>query len=140
MEKGREEEDTRRQISEGGEPSFPHHALKRIAVIYLVLGLVLTLAILAPLSLYEQADPLVVPEKIEHAWYFLTLSGMARYMPEPAAISLFLLGGLLLLIWPFLDRGPERHPKRRPISTALGIAVILGMIVFSILGQLSKRI
>ena len=45
---------------------------------------------------------------------------------------------LLLLIWPFLDRNPERHPKKRPFAVAVGIAALLLAIVFGVIGHFSE--
>lgn len=135
-------EDHKVENREEGEPFFPHHLLKELAVVYLVLGVVLTLAILVPFSLHEKADPLVTPEpeEIRPPWYFLPILGVIRYMPEFVGILACLLGAFLLFIWPFLDRRPERHPVRRPVSTAIGVVVLLGVIVLGILATFYKTI
>ena len=44
---------------------------------------------------------------------------------------------MLLLLLPFYDRGPERHPLRRPIATTAGIATIGAMTYLSVLGALA---
>ena len=42
---------------------------------------------------------------------------------------------ILLFLLPFYDRGPERHPLRRPIATATGIFVICAMAYLTYLGR-----
>jgi mono/diheme cytochrome c family protein len=44
---------------------------------------------------------------------------------------------MLLLLLPFFDRGPERHPLRRPIATTAGIATIAAMAYLTVLGALA---
>jgi menaquinol-cytochrome c reductase cytochrome b/c subunit len=44
---------------------------------------------------------------------------------------------VLLLALPFIDRGPERHPLRRPIATTAGIATIAAMAYLTVLGALA---
>ena len=44
---------------------------------------------------------------------------------------------MLLLLLPFFDRNPERHPLRRPIATVAGIATIAAMAYLTVLGALA---
>ena len=104
-----------------------------------MLGVFLTVALLAltvEFPLADRADPAdhtftPVPE-----WYFLFFYQLLKYMSgplEPLATwvlpGLFILG---LLLWPFLDRTPERQPSSRPMALAAGGAFLL--LVFSLLG------
>ena len=41
---------------------------------------------------------------------------------------------ILLFLLPFYDRGPERHPLRRPVATLTGIFVICAMAYLTFLG------
>jgi uncharacterized membrane protein len=41
---------------------------------------------------------------------------------------------VLLLLLPFYDRGPERHPGRRPIATTAGLLTIVAMAYLTYLG------
>ena len=41
---------------------------------------------------------------------------------------------VLLLLLPFYDRGPERHPGRRPIATTAGVLTIIAMGYLTYLG------
>ena len=44
---------------------------------------------------------------------------------------------MLLLLLPFFDRSPERHPLRRPIAMVAGIATIAAMAYLTVLGALA---
>jgi menaquinol-cytochrome c reductase cytochrome b/c subunit len=44
---------------------------------------------------------------------------------------------VLLILLPFFDRGPERHPFRRPIATIAGITTIGAMAYLTLLGALA---
>jgi quinol-cytochrome oxidoreductase complex cytochrome b subunit len=50
-----------------------------------------------------------------------------------------LIPQLLLLLWAFLDRSPERHPKKRPIAVGVGVAALVLAIIFGLLGHFSER-
>ena len=54
--------------------------------------------------------------------------------------ALFTLPAVLavgLLLVPFLDRSPERDPRRRQLWVGIGVAVLIAWIVFTIYGALT---
>ena len=51
-----------------------------------------------------------------------------------ATIGVPTLAMILLFLLPFYDRGPERHPLRRPVATLTGIFVICAMAYLTYLG------
>lgn len=122
----------------GGEPFFPHHVLKDLTTTYVVLGLLVSLAILYPAHLGEPADPLITPQGIKPEWYFLPAYQLLKYVPEVVGVQippLFL--GLLILLPLVLDRSPERHPRHRLKAIGIG-AIVLGLIVLlGLLGHVS---
>lgn len=61
-----------------------------------------------------------------------------KYFPKLTGIFVVSLAPLLLLLWPFLDRGKERHPLKRPVSMTIGVLTVLSLIVFGVLGYLSE--
>ena len=109
-------------LKAGGNPFFPNHILKEGIVAYLTLGILITLAVLAPLHPGAPADPLETPEGIKPEWYFLPMFQLLKYMPEAVAVVLPGVVGLLLFLLPLLDRSPERHPRCRPLAMGIGIA------------------
>jgi len=126
-------------IRSTGKPFWPHHALKDLTAAYLVIGLLVSLAILYPAHLGDPADPLTTPKGIKPEWYFLPAYQLLKYVPEAAGVHgppLFL--ALLIVLPFFLDRSPERHPRRR-MKVVGGGALVLATIVFlGILGHLSE--
>jgi len=125
--------------AEGGEPFFPHHVLRDLTTTYLVLGLLVSLAILYPAHLGDPADPLTTPLGIKPEWYFLPAYQLLKYVSEVVGVQIPpLFIGVLVLLPLLLDRSPERHPKRRLRAIGVG-AVVLGLIVLlGLLGHVSE--
>ncbi len=121
-----------------GIPFFPHHALKEGIVFFILMGILVTLSVLAPFHLGEKADPLKTPHAIKPEWYFLPMYHVLKYFPKLIGIFVVSLAPLFLILWPFLDRSKERHPLKRPISIAFGILVVLSLLFFGTLGYLSE--
>jgi quinol-cytochrome oxidoreductase complex cytochrome b subunit len=133
-----EPEPTVEQIAqEGGKPFFPNHVLKESITVYLIFGILLSLAIFAPFELPEKANPLLTPEGIKPEWYFLAMYQSIKYVPKVVGIFGSMIFAALIFFLPLIDRSPERHPKRRPIAISIGVISILAALTFSILGYLS---
>ncbi|MBI2094733.1 MAG: cytochrome bc complex cytochrome b subunit [Candidatus Omnitrophica bacterium] len=121
-----------------GIPFFPDHVLKEGIVFFVLLGVLITLSVLAPFDLGEKADPLKTPHAIKPEWYFLPMYQVLKYFPKLLGIFVVSLAPLFLVIWPFLDRGKERHPLRRPLSMTIGVLVILSLLIFGVLAHFSE--
>lgn len=115
------------------EPFWPNFLLKEwmVAAVALVAFLILTVSHPAPLV--EQADPTNTSFTPLPDWYFLFLFQLLKY-PWAAGdwtlIGILVVPGLLfgaLFLAPFLDRGPDRHWTKRPVSTGL---MFIGIIAF----------
>ena len=128
-----------------------------IATVYLAIVLVLAIFvphIAFPLHADRPADPLNTPNPIRPEWYFLWASELQRSIPEwiailplkhgPLATVAGWVGELLplaviasaplaLLSIPFVDRGPERDPRRRPI------AMLVIVVTLAVLAALTVR-
>jgi ubiquinol-cytochrome c reductase cytochrome b subunit len=113
--------------------------LKEGVIFCVMVGALVTLIVLWPVELGEKADPFVTPEGIKPEWYFLPTYQLLKYFPKLLGILVSLIPPLLLLLWPFLDRSPERHPKKRPVAVVIGIAGLVLAIVFGVIGHLSER-
>jgi len=53
-------------------------------------------------------------------------------------LALSIVPPVLLLVWPFLDRTPERRPSRRKVSVAIGVSALVLSLLFGILGFVSE--
>jgi ubiquinol-cytochrome c reductase cytochrome b subunit len=114
------------------KPFYPYQALKDSVAMAVVFALLLTFAFTVRVPLDPIADPSDAAYVPRPEWYFLSLFQLLKYFPgplEPVAtivIPGLVVGGLLLL--PFLDRRPDRHPLKRPLVGAafavLGAAIV----------------
>ena len=126
---------------------FPHHVFEQVIIIFLVMGVIISLVTLFPPHLGEKADPFVTPEHIKPEWYFLAgyqflkIAEIFEFFGRGAPKIIGVIGQgiiiFLLIIFPFFDRHPERHPLRRPIATFIGILLALSFIVMTIWGYYS---
>ena len=53
-------------------------------------------------------------------------------------IAVSMVPFMLLFLWPFLDRSPARHPRKRPVSTTIGVVGVCLALFFGLLGYLSE--
>ncbi len=130
-----------------GEPFFPNHVLKEIIIFLFILGLIITLATFIPAPMGSKADPFSTPEHIKPEWYFLAgyqLLKLAEKLDFLGAWAPKLIGVLgqgfivaIIFFLPFIDRGSERYPHKRPIVTTLGILGVVSFIILTVWGHYS---
>jgi quinol-cytochrome oxidoreductase complex cytochrome b subunit len=127
---------------ESGIPFFPVHAAKEAPLAILLLAVLVTLSVLVPWEIGEPADLLHTPEHIKPEWYFLPSYQLLKYFEGPygAIVGIFACSVpfVLLFFWPFLDRGKQRHPKKRRIATSLGMIGLVGALFLGYLGHISE--
>ncbi|HLJ58728.1 MAG TPA: cytochrome b N-terminal domain-containing protein [bacterium] len=111
-----------------------------------VFALLLFLAVSAlALTLGTPLEPPANPNATTYVprpeWYFLDFFQLLWYLQgqwEPLGIFLIVLGVVLvLLLLPFYDRSPERHPVRRPIAMASAVIAIVAVMGLTYLGARS---
>src|ERR687883_818738 len=122
-----------------GKPFFPYAVLKDSLMACIVLLVIIFMAILFGAELGPKADPTTTTYTPRPEWYFFFLFELLRVVKPPALVFLATIGIpticlVLLLLLPFIDRGPERNPLRRPIATTAGIATIAAMAYLTMLG------
>src|SRR2546423_14139774 len=125
-----------------GKPFFPYGFLKDSAMACLVLVVIIAMAIIFGAELGPKADPSTTTYSPRPEWYFFFLFELLRVVKPPALVFMATVGipticMVLLILLPFIDRNPERHPLRRPIATLTGITVIAAMAYLSIEGALA---
>ncbi|MBI3872819.1 MAG: cytochrome bc complex cytochrome b subunit [candidate division Zixibacteria bacterium] len=122
-------------------PFFPNFALRDLVGWTLALGILVLLASIFPWELGVKADPLAsAPAGIRPEWFFCFMFQTLKYIPshvlfmpgELLGIIGFSLGGVALILVPFLDRRAARE-ERNGLMTAIGCVVILYMAVFTLL-------
>ena len=126
-----------------GIPFFPVHVAKEGVVIVLLLAVLVALSVLWPWEIGEPANPLETPAHIKPEWYFLPSYQLLKYFQGSYGAVIGVLAVsvpfLLLFIWPFLDRSKERHPRKRPVSVAVGLFALVSALVLGVLGHYSGK-
>jgi menaquinol-cytochrome c reductase cytochrome b/c subunit len=125
-----------------GKPFFPYAIAKDGAMACVTLAVIITLAVVLGAELGPKADPTTTTYTPRPEWYFFFLFELLRVVKPPALVFLATVGIpticlVLLLLLPFYDRGPERHPLRRPIAMTAGIATVAAMAYLTVLGALA---
>lgn len=115
----------------GGIPFFPDYALEDLRSIFIYLALFLAVVFFNPYLFFPNdafipANPLVTPAHIKPEWYFLANYQTLKIFPNEL-IGLSLQGAAMtfLALLPFIDRGRERHPLKRPVFLCCAIGGIL---------------
>jgi ubiquinol-cytochrome c reductase cytochrome b subunit len=127
----------------GGIPFFPNYVVKDGAVICFFLALLLGIIFFAPgmffpEAAFDPADPFVTPPHIKPEWYFLWAYQTLKIFPSEV-IGLGVQGAFMtfLALLPFIDRGPERRPARRPVFVTIFFLSLLVFLAISIWGHYS---
>jgi cytochrome b6 len=123
-------------------PFVPNFLLRDVVGWLAALAILAALAAYFPAELGKKADPFApAPIGIKPEWYFMFMFQTLKYLPsyilgiegEVAGVVGFALGGLFLLLVPFLDRRAARG-EPSPLFTWIGLAVIAYMLVLTYLG------
>src|SRR5919204_5587102 len=125
-----------------GKPFFPYAVMKDSVMACITLAVIIVMAILFGAELGPKADPTTTTYTPRPEWYFFFLFELLRVVKPPALVFMATVGipticMVLLILLPFIDRNPERHPLRRPIATLTGITVIAAMAYLTIEGALA---
>jgi hypothetical protein len=122
-----------------GKPFFPYAVAKDSVMACFVLAAIIGMAIVFGAELGPKADPTTTTYVPRPEWYFFFLFELLRVIKPQSLVPLATIGVptilmILLLIVPFIDRGPERRPERRPIAMVTTVFVICAMGYLTYLG------
>jgi menaquinol-cytochrome c reductase cytochrome b/c subunit len=125
-----------KKMKEEGYPFHPFATWKDMTLGLIILLTLLGLTFFHGVHLDAPADPtsqyLPRPE-----WYFMFLFQLLKYFPGPTAVvAVAIIPGVVsvaLLLLPFYDKNPYRHPKRRPVATTLGLLGIFSLVLLTFL-------
>ena len=125
-----------------GKPFFPYAVAKDGAMAAIVLAVIILMAVLFGAEIGPKADPTTTTYSPRPEWYFFFLFELLRVVKPPALVFMATLGipGIclvLLLLLPFYDRGPERHPMRRPVAMVAMVATVVAMVYLTFMGAVS---
>lgn len=128
-----------------GAPFFPDHVVRELLVATLVLGVVGWIAWTRGAPLEAPADRDASGYDPRPEWYFLGLFQLLKlewFNGERVWYATALIPGVasvLLVLLPWLDRGKERAPSKRPIAMTLGALALLGVVGMTAWGAWATR-
>ena len=116
-------------------PFYPDHLRTEIRVVWILVGLAVLVGIIAlfsPVGLEEPADPMVTPDHVKPEWYFLGLYQLLKYIPKTVGVMLPIIGIIVVLIWPFLDKKTDskRQMRIRLIGSAVFMVILSALTVW----------
>jgi menaquinol-cytochrome c reductase cytochrome b/c subunit len=125
-----------------GKPFFPYAVAKDSMMAAIVLVVIIAMSIILGAELGPKADPTTTTYTPRPEWYFFFLFELLRVVKPPELVVLATVGIpticlVLLLLLPFIDRGPERHPLKRPIAMVAAVATIFAMTYLTVLGAIA---
>ena len=115
-----------------GKPFFPYAVAKDSLMACVVMATIILMSVIFGAELGPKADPTTTTYVPRPEWYFFFLFEVLRVIKPAVLVPLATIGVpticmILLILLPFVDRGPERRPERRPIATIAGILTIFAM-------------
>src|SRR3954463_16824554 len=122
-----------------GKPFFPYAVAKDSLMACVVLAVIIGMAIVFGAELGPKADPTTTTYVPRPEWYFFFLFELLRVIKPSTLVPLATIGVptilmILMILVPFIDRGPERRPERRPAAVLTGVFVICAMAYLTYLG------
>jgi ubiquinol-cytochrome c reductase cytochrome b subunit len=123
-------------------PFWPDQVFKDAVVGTFILLLLISLSVFAPPPISGPADPVDTSFVPKPEWNFLFLYQALKFFPSRlellGTVGIPTLAILLLVLLPFVDRRPERHPARRPIALAGGLIAAAGVVTLTMAGLTSR--
>ena len=122
-----------------GKPFFPYAVAKDGIMACIVVLVIMGLSIGFGAELGPKANAATTTYTPRPEWYFFFLFELLRVIKPPNFVGLATIGVptlamILLFLLPFYDRGPQRHPLKRPVATVTGLFVIVAMGYLTYLG------
>lgn len=128
-----------------GKPMFPHLVWHDLINGLILLGIVVSLAVLMPSELGSKIDFLKpAPEGVKPDWFFLWVYQILKWMPTymfgiegeiVGIVGLAVVAAIIVLV-PFIDRKSQRN-ELSPAFTLLGILSLMVFVVCTIIGYFS---
>lgn len=98
-----------------------------------IFALLVILSVFSPAPLKKVANSLLQPGSVEPTWFMLPVFKIYKSLPANFFIfqrveifsGILLIFVILLITLPFIDKGTERHPFKRPVQTVAGTIIII---------------
>src|SRR5690348_518437 len=125
-----------------GKPFFPYAVAKDSIMAAIVVVMIAVMSIVLGAELGPKADPTSTTYVPRPEWYYFFLFELLRVVKPPALVFIATVGiptvaMVLLVLLPFIDRNPNRHPFQRPVAMIAGILTIAAMAYLTILGAIA---
>lgn len=127
----------------GGIPFFPNYFLHDLTIMTFYLAIFFAIVffipyVLFPATAFVPANPYQTPAHIKPEWYFLANYQTLKLFPnEFIGLAVQGLAMTFLALLPFIDRGAERHPQKRPLFMVCALAGIHIWLALTIWGHYS---
>jgi menaquinol-cytochrome c reductase cytochrome b/c subunit len=126
-------------LKKKGKPFFPYAVLKDTGMAFVVVLVVAVMSLFLGAEQESKVDPTTTTYVPRPEWYFFFLFELLRVLKPPELVPVATVGiptvaMVLLILLPFIDRGPERRPERRPIATTAGILTFVAIAYLTFLG------
>ncbi|HVA25210.1 MAG TPA: cytochrome b N-terminal domain-containing protein [Chloroflexota bacterium] len=127
-------------LERDGVPFFPDAAWRDALFAGIVVAVIMILAaVIGAPELGKPADPTIIQANPRPDWYFLWYFTVLSLIPPAlenwVILTVPVLIGVLVVAVPFVSRGGERHPARRPLAVFAVGAMLIGLAVLTIQGS-----
>jgi len=125
-----------------GKPFFPYAIYKDTIIAGLAILAVIVLAITVRVQVGEPVNPATTDFIPRPEWYFYFAFELLKIFKNqnsltPVIMATFMVPNILiilLVIWPFIDRGPERRIWKRPFALGTAVLVTTGLCYLTFIG------
>lgn len=126
------------QAKKTGKPFFPYAIFKDTIVAGLVVVATIILATTVRVEVGEPVNPATTDFVPRPEWYFYFAFELLKIFKNqdvltPVIMATFMVPNILiilLVIWPFIDRGPERRIWKRPFAMGM-IVLVTGFLCYT---------
>ncbi len=120
---------------------FPNFLFREAVAALIMVAIIITLALMHPMKTGDPADPSDSAFKPRPEWYFMAPFYLLKIFPSSMEVVPTVIGPALLflgmILFPFIDRNPERSPLKRPVAMTLMVVGVIATVAFTILGLLA---
>lgn len=113
----------------GYEPFYPDHLLKQALIVALMTGVLIVAVSICSLYDVENATSAMKPQ-----WYLLPIYKIASMLKGAGGFFVSAIFFVILLMWPYIDRKPEKNIFGRPALLAVSILIAVLIVSLGIWG------
>ena len=120
--------------------TWPHLMLPEFISLMAMTAFLIFISAILQAPLLEEANPNITPNPAKAPWYFLGLQELLSYWdPQIAGVMIpLVLGVVLWMAFPYIDRNPETHPSKRKFAIMFYTFFLAGAGVLTIIGVLFR--